>query len=484
MAERIAPLQRYGRPLPQNLTSILLPLALVLVVQPFLPKSLPIPQPTFPALQANTGFALLAFLGALHAVPNVAHDFVDKGLRGRDLLKPGGKESGPWIPEPMGLPIAALYILLMMLFIPFPFSHLLRSGGKEDFSGELVLYLSSLLSLLTATLLGFIDDLFDIRWRHKLPIPFVAAVPTLLVYYSQGGLTSVVLPSAVVAWFGNIGLSSLLPSNIIDLGPIYYIYLLLLPTFTTNSINILAGINGVETLQALIIALSVTINDLLFLPIWPEWFLLALGGVGNPKEGRMLEWAAGEVVQRHLMSLYFMLPMVGICSGFLYHNWHGLFGGLDPGPLLENIDPVLHPPDLQLHPLLPSALSHRPMPTTQTAVWFNRYDEKTNLLSPSLTTYPQQPARRTVIVLRILETLRLVSIDRQPSPTAASAAGPKGEIVASTNLTILNVLLVHFGPMRERSLCILMGGVQVACSVLAFSIRYGVGAWVYGGERR
>jgi UDP-N-acetylglucosamine--dolichyl-phosphate N-acetylglucosaminephosphotransferase len=100
----------------------------------------------------------------------------------------------------------------------------------------------------------------------------------------------------------------------------YYVYLVLLPTFTTNSINILAGINGVEAIQPLIIAMSVTLNDLLFLPIWPEW-LLELLGIENPAGGRMLPWAVGRVVTRHLMSLYFMIPLIGVCAGFLWHNW-------------------------------------------------------------------------------------------------------------------------------------------------------------------
>jgi len=95
----------------------------------------------------------------------------------------------------------------------------------------------------------------------------------------------------------------------------------MLPTFTTNSINIIAGINGVECVQPLIIALSVTLNDLFFLPIWPKWLLLALGGVGNPDEGRLLAWAVGDTVKRHLMSVYFMAPLAGVCLGFLWHNW-------------------------------------------------------------------------------------------------------------------------------------------------------------------
>jgi UDP-N-acetylglucosamine--dolichyl-phosphate N-acetylglucosaminephosphotransferase len=35
----------------------------------------------------------------------------------------------------------------------------------------------------------------------------------------------------------------------------------------------------------------------------------------------MLPWAVGRVVTRHLMSLYFMIPLIGVCAGFLWHNW-------------------------------------------------------------------------------------------------------------------------------------------------------------------
>lgn len=43
-------------------------------------------------------------------------------------------------------------------------------------------------------MLGFLDDVFDIRWRHKLPIPVVASVPLLMVYYAERGNTNVVVP--------------------------------------------------------------------------------------------------------------------------------------------------------------------------------------------------------------------------------------------------------------------------------------------------
>lgn len=109
----------YGHPTPVLLTSTLIPISLLLIFNPLLPlilpalpspiksiiSNVPLPeQPTLPALQANIGFALLAFVGAVWIVPRVSGAFVEKGLRGRDLLKPGGRTSGPWmcviIPHP------------------------------------------------------------------------------------------------------------------------------------------------------------------------------------------------------------------------------------------------------------------------------------------------------------------------------------------------------------------------------------------------
>jgi len=108
-------------------------------------------------------------------------------------------------------------------------------------------------------------------------------------------------------------------------------YMSLLSTFATNSINILAGINGSEVSQALIIALSVILNDLLYLP-WPVGFHIPLHLLGNKSEVEFGGvWSAGmsygsrELVERHLFSLYFMLPLVAVCAGFMYHNWYGCF---------------------------------------------------------------------------------------------------------------------------------------------------------------
>ncbi|WWC85792.1 uncharacterized protein L201_000659 [Kwoniella dendrophila CBS 6074] len=507
--------EKYGHPPPLLLTITILPISIALILNPLIPiitpqwfselgiipksidikgifetKQLSQSQSEFPALQANLGFSLLSFIGIVWLIPKVSKSFVEKGLKGRDLLKPGGRISGPWVPECLGLPCASWYLALMMLFIPFPFSHLFKSQtplGPESFpQRELTLYLSSLLSLLTATLLGFIDDLFDIRWRHKLPIPIVAAVPTLLVYYSVGGVTTVVLPKGLGGWLSGIGLERfIMQGNIVDLGPIYYLYLILLPTFTTNSINILAGINGVEVIQALIISLSVLINDLLFLPIWSP-SLLTLLKIENPENGRILNWAIGEVVDRHLMSFYFMAPLFMICAGFLWHNWYPAkafpgdtfcyFSGMAfsaiaiQGHFSKTLILFFLPQIFNFILSCPQLFGLVDCPRHRLPF----YDEKTNLLNPSKVIFEKPSPKRTVISLKILSFFKLVKLEYDGN----------GHIKSSTNLTIINFLLIHFGPLREDRLCLLVGFVQIIGSIIAFSIRYGVGSWFYGGDRR
>ncbi len=184
-------------------------------------------------------------------------------------------------------------------------------------------------------MLGFLDDIFDIRWRHKVPIPIIASIPLLMVYYAEQGNTNVVVPIPLRAIFGPFINLGMFPCALnatpltLSQGPLYYLYMALLSTFATNSINIIAGINGAEVSQALIIALSVIVNDCLYLP-WSTSFkfrlpLYLLGGQADVDVGGV--WSAGmahgskELVERHLFSMYFMLPLVGVCAGFMYHNW-------------------------------------------------------------------------------------------------------------------------------------------------------------------
>ena len=250
--------------------------------------------------------ALMRFDAALPAVPAAAvlacaagalthaavvysrAAFVAHGLSGRDLLKPW---TDARVPECMGLPAAAIYLFVLVLLVP------IRYLGVEaaHAPGELAAYLSALLSVHASALLGFVDDVLDVRWRYKLPIPFLASIPMLVVYIASGGATSVVVP----AWPAT--LRTLLGDHV-ELGALYYVYMLMLATFCTNCINILAGINGVEVGQALVIALSVCLNDVLYLDVRGAVHSAVTGGTVPPRA------PLSDVEQRHLFSLNMLLP--------------------------------------------------------------------------------------------------------------------------------------------------------------------------------
>lgn len=66
----------------------------------------------------------------------------------------------------------------------------------------------------------------------------------LIVYFVDFGVTHVVVPVPLQRYLGDF----------IDLGPSYYMYMAAVAIFCPNAINMLAGINGIEVAQSLVIA--------------------------------------------------------------------------------------------------------------------------------------------------------------------------------------------------------------------------------------
>lgn len=128
------------------------------------------------------------------------------------------------IPESLGLVPATIYLafnILGLLFTQAYMPHFVIS------------HISGLLAVSFIILLGFADDVLDLAWRYKLLLPPIASLPVIVAY--TGG-TSIVLPHLVRPYLGST----------IDLGPIYYLYMIMLSTFQSNAINIYAGVNGLE----------------------------------------------------------------------------------------------------------------------------------------------------------------------------------------------------------------------------------------------
>ncbi|KAJ2703224.1 tunicamycin resistance protein [Coemansia sp. IMI 203386] len=243
-------------------------------------------------LAVCTCVSALAGLATWCLVPATISTFKRVGLSGADLSKP----SQPVLAESMGMVAATVYLIATFLFIPAQFRNWWAtqdSGSYEhgsykfpfDRLGE---YLSALLSLQSMVFLGFADDVFDLRWRFKLLLPTIASIPVLIVYYVGYGVTHVVVPVFMRPWLG---------THIVDLGTLYYVYIGLMAVFCTNAINILAGINGVEVGQSIVIALSIIVKD-----------------IANVNNGNT------EAEYQHLFTLYLLLPFVAVSCALYYWN--------------------------------------------------------------------------------------------------------------------------------------------------------------------
>lgn len=409
--------------------------------------------------------------------------FVAHGLSGRDLLKPW---TDARVPECMGLPAAAIYLFVLVLLVP------IRYLGAEaaHAPGELAAYLSALLSVHASTLLGFVDDVLDVRWRYKLPIPFLASIPMLVVYIASGGATSVVVP----AWPGT--LRTLLGDHF-ELGALYYVYMLMLATFCTNCINILAGINGVEVGQALVIALSVCLNDVLYLDVRGAVHS-AVAGVTVPPRAPL-----SDVEQRHLFSLNMLLPFVGASAALLaWNRWparvfvgdtYCYFAGmvLATAGILGHYSKTLllffAPQVLNFLLSAPQLFALVPCPRHRVP----HFDD--GALVPSCVHLgARAPARALVLTLERLRVVRCVRTR-------------DCRVIGTTNLTLLNALLVLRGvrlaaaedvaPRADPSIAVrrtadsprvsehelwrMTMAVQVLASVGAFGVRYWLAALIF-----
>ncbi|CAG8570070.1 4312_t:CDS:2 [Paraglomus brasilianum] len=374
-------------------------------------------------LTASIGFGILGGSTTWLIIPMLTESFLNAKRTGRDAHK----LTKPILPESMGVVAATVYLICLFLFIPFPFmdyftgQHIL--SRKEPFHtptfphNKLGEFLSALLSLQSMILLGFADDVFDIRWRYKLLLPTIASIPILINYYVGSGETHISVPIPFRFIFGQI----------LDLGPIYYVYMGMMAVFCTNSINILAGINGVEIGQSLVIATSIAANDLLFLN------------------------AFDQTVETHLFSLFFLIPFIGVTIGLMIHNWFParVFVGdtycYFAGMTFAVVSVLGHFSKTLLLFFIPQIFNFvYSAPQLFKLVDCPRhrmpdFNPRTNKLEYSTVRLEQPLSPVSSIVIKLFALLRLVEIKHE-----------KEEIVVN-NFTLLNLILLKFGPMHERT---------------------------------
>ena len=438
---------------------------------------------------ANFFLSLLGAILTHHLIKEMSHLFLKADLSGRDLSKKGK----PRIPEAIGVIASAVYLIVMFLFIPVPFLSQYLSSSRifsnstdssaslnDAITYELVNYLAAMLSICCMIFLGFADDVLELRWRHKLLLPTLASLPLLMVYILSGDSTWVTVPhfdficDTLLAKFGPI---TFLPihdkqGNLFDLWrlcprgqPInlkifFYVYILLLAVFCTNAINILAGINGIEVGQSVIISGSILAYSIMQIP---------------------------QVTMDSLTLFRFSVtcPFLGVSLALLWHNWYParVFVGDTycnfAGMVLAVIGILGHFSKTLLLFFIPQILNFI-LSVPQLFGWIQcprhrmpRWNEKTNKLGMSYTG-PFRPQSLPImgrISFRVLKLLGLVHVKEKQ--------GENKDMVDMSNLTLINVTLKMLGPKHERNLTIIMLVGQVLFSLAGFGVKFYLAKLLY-----
>lgn len=418
---------------------------------------------------ANIVLSIIGYFAARNVIRSrgIRDMFIRAGLKGIDLNKKTTARdektgmlkrpvSGIQIPESQGVIVSTIYILVLSVFIPFAVAgfSFVRSQDSAVMESTLAIqiseYLAAILSISLAAFMGFADDVLDIRWRHKIPLPLLANLPLLLVYRASGGMTGVSVPNF---------LRDLLGLSVVDLGPAFYVCLLLLAVFSTHSINILAGVNGLEVGQSVVIAMSIVCLNVIQL-------------IRTSDDADM--WGAYRVNQ--IQSLVLMLPFLAVSVALLYENWFPsrVFVGdtyaYFAGAVFAAVPIVGHFSKMVVLFLLPQMLNFiYSVPQLFKLVPIPRhrmpdYDPTDDMVRASYVEF--DPNKMSVVgktVLRVLEFANLVDV---------RVTNERTGLCQVNNLTLINFVLVKFGPCREDALCVRLLVLQIACSVLAFGLRF------------
>ena len=279
-------------------------------------------------------------------------------------------------------------------------------------------------------------------------LPSVASLPLLCCY---NGSTSIVVPIPFRTWLMQDGdvttlgnaLSYLIEidynahGSLVDLHLFYLLYQLLLAVFCTNSINIYAGINGLEVGQSYIIGCAVLVHNLVEI------------------QSNSLS------TENHLFSVMLMMSFIGVSLGLLKHNWYpasvfcgdtycyfagmtfavvGILGHFSKTLLLFFIPQIIN-----FLWSVPQLFKFVPCPRHRLPA----FNAETGKMEPS--TFECKPDE--------LKWLKRITFQ----DTRATKM---------SNMTLINLCLQVCGPMTEKTLCTTLLGIQILGCGFALFVRY------------
>ncbi|XP_055386385.1 UDP-N-acetylglucosamine--dolichyl-phosphate N-acetylglucosaminephosphotransferase [Condylostylus longicornis] len=394
-------------------------------------------------LIVNIFISIGTYLMTLRMIPRFKEMFISASLYGKDLCK----KTSDKIPESLGVISGCIFLVGLFLFIPIPFSFKEQTTKSNEFPhSEFVELVAALLSICCMILLGFADDVLNLRWRHKLLLPTIATLPILMVYYVNFNSTTIIMPKFIRPLIGHS----------LNIGVLYYIYMGMLAVFCTNAINILAGINGLEVGQSIVISISILIFNI-------------------------IEILNNNQISGHLFSIYLITPFLTTSLALWNYNKYpaeifvgdtfcyfagmtfavvGILGHFSKTLLLFFIPQIANflysvP---QLFHLVPCPRHRLP-----------KYNSETDLLDISSTIFVKNGlgvlGRTCVFLFRYFKLIKWQE--------------NKDGTITTNNFTLINFVLHVFGPVHEKILTRMLLGLQVVCTLIAFTIRYPMAKYFY-----
>ncbi|ESQ52869.1 hypothetical protein EUTSA_v10016688mg [Eutrema salsugineum] len=348
----------------------------------------------------NAGLSLIGFFVTLKMIPVAARYVLRRNMFGFDINKRGTPQGEIKVPESLGIVVGIVFLIVAIIFQYFNFT--------ED-SNWLVEYNAALASICFMILLGFVDDVLDVPWRvnRKLVLPSFATLPLLMAY---AGHTTIVIPKPLVAYVG---------LEVLDLGRIYKLYMGLLAVFCTNSINIHAGLNGLEIGQTVVTTAAILIHN-----------IMQIGSSTDP-----------EYHQAHAFSIFLTQPLMATSLPLLAYNWYpsSVFVGdtytVFAGMTMAVVGILGHFSETLLIFFLPQVLN---------------------------------------FLLSLPQLAGIVKCPRHRLPRFDTATGL---LTGTKDGTLVNVYLRLFGPKSEKSLCIHLLVFQTLACAFCFILRYFLAGW-------
>lgn len=166
------------------------------------------------------------------------------------------KPNKPLVPNGLGV----IYVLVSVTYL-FALYYFNQPPASNNVSSALTLAVC----ILFGGFMGLLDDWMDLRWRYKAFFPLIASIPLVSLAVKLGLRTSLTIP-----FFEPL-----------DFGLLYYFVVIpLIVTVTTNTVNQLGGLNGLETVCPAIVLVGLMVVSgehaiMLYAPL-AVWLFLAV----------------------------------------------------------------------------------------------------------------------------------------------------------------------------------------------------------------